>query len=52
MPPGVLLFEATTNAEYLSPLVTSAIGWALLAGMALLMGVGAFMMMRMIKLEV
>ncbi len=52
MPPGVLLFEATSNPTYLEPLISTSMGWVLLAGMGLLMGTGAFMMMRMIKLEV
>jgi tight adherence protein B len=52
MPPGVLMYEATTNRHYLSPLISTPIGWLLLGVMCLMMGLGAFMMSRMIKLEV
>ncbi|MEP7091525.1 MAG: type II secretion system F family protein, partial [Nocardioidaceae bacterium] len=52
MPPGVLLFEAVSNGNYLHPLISTPMGFVLLAGMGLLMFIGAFMMMRMIKLEV
>jgi tight adherence protein B len=52
LPPGILLYEATTNATYLHPLIATPIGWVLLGAMGALMGIGAFMMNRMIKLEV
>lgn len=52
MPPILLLYEATTNPTYLDPLIHTPIGWVMLAAMGALMGVGAFMMSRMIKLEV
>lgn len=52
MPPLVLLYEAVTNGDYLHPLITQPIGWAMLAAMTTLMSLGAFMMNRMIKLEV
>jgi tight adherence protein B len=52
MPPLLLLYEATTNPTYLAPLVQTPMGWVMLAAMGGLMGVGAFMMSRLIKLEV
>jgi tight adherence protein B len=52
MPPGVLMYEATTNRHYLSPLISTPIGWLMLSVMGVMMGLGAFMMSRMIKLEV
>jgi tight adherence protein B len=52
MPPLVLLYEAMTNRNYLDPLISTPLGFAMLGGMALLMGLGAFMMSRIIKLEV
>ncbi len=52
MPPAILLYEFTTNREYVDPLFTTSIGWVMLGVMGLLMGLGAFMMNRMIKLEV
>jgi tight adherence protein B len=52
MPPCILAYEATTNREYLHPLYTTSIGYVMLAAMVLLMGLGAFVMSRIIKLEV
>jgi tight adherence protein B len=52
MPPAVMLYEATVNRAYLTPLLTTRIGWAMLAVMGILMFVGAFAMKRIIKLEV
>jgi tight adherence protein B len=52
MPPGVLMYEATTNRHYLSPLISTPMGWLMLGVMGVMMGLGAFMMSRMIKLEV
>jgi tight adherence protein B len=52
MPPLLLLYEATMNREYLDPLIHTPLGWVLLAAMGVLMGLGAFMMSRLIKLEV
>jgi tight adherence protein B len=52
MPPGVIMFEAVTRGAYLHPLISTPIGWVMLAAMVMLMGIGAFMMSRMIKLEV
>jgi tight adherence protein B len=52
MPPVLLVYEATVNRGYLDPLIHTPMGWVMLAGMGLLMGIGAFTMKRMIKLEV
>lgn len=52
MPPVILLYEYMTNRSYLQPLISSAMGFVLLGAMGLLMGVGAFAMQRIIKLEV
>ncbi|MGA8992972.1 MAG: type II secretion system F family protein, partial [Nocardioidaceae bacterium] len=52
LPPGILAYEAVTNPTYLHPLIATPIGWVMLAGMGLLMGIGAFMMSRMIKMEI
>ncbi len=52
LPPGVLVYEFTVNRSYLDPLITTAFGFVLLGAMGALMGIGAFMMSRMIKLEV
>lgn len=52
MPPLLLLYEATTNPTYLSPLIHTPMGWVMLGAMGGLMGLGGFMMKRLIKLEV
>jgi len=52
LPPLILAYMYMTNRAYLEPLVASPIGWVMLAAMGLLMGVGAFTMSRMVKLEV
>jgi tight adherence protein B len=52
LPPCILAYEAATNRDYLRPLYTTGVGYVMLAAMGLLMGLGAFVMSRMIKLEV
>ena len=52
LPPLILIYEWVSNRSYLRPLYTEPVGWVMLAGMGMLMGLGAFMMSRMIKLEV
>ena len=52
LPPCILAYEATTNRDYLRPLYTTGMGYVMLGVMGLLMGLGAFVMSRMIKLEV
>ncbi|HEX5560245.1 MAG TPA: type II secretion system F family protein [Nocardioidaceae bacterium] len=52
MPPAILLYESVVNRSYLHPLIATPVGWVLLGAMVGLMGIGAFMMSRMIKLEV
>jgi tight adherence protein B len=52
MPPLLLLYEATTNRSYLAPMLSTPLGWIMLVAMGALMGVGGFMMKRLVKLEV
>jgi tight adherence protein B len=52
LPPLILLYEMTTNRNYLSPLFHDPIGWVMIVVMCGLMGLGAFTMQRLIKLEV
>ncbi len=52
MPPAILAYEFTTNRTYVDPLFTTPVGYVMLGIMGLLMGLGWFMMSRMIKLEV
>lgn len=52
LPPAFLLFLLLTNRDYVMPLFTSPMGWAILGGSCLLLGVGVFWMSRMVKVEV
>jgi tight adherence protein B len=52
MPPAIILYMMTVNPTYLSPLIHTPIGYVLLGAMVLLMGIGALMMKKMIKVEV
>ena len=52
LPPGILLYEAATNPTYLAPLFAEPLGWVMLGAMGALMGIGAFSMSRLVKLEV
>ena len=48
----MLVYMLMVRREYVSPLFTDPMGWAMLAGAAFLMGMGAFMVSRIVKVEV
>jgi tight adherence protein B len=52
LPPGILLYEFATNRSYLEPLISTPLGFLMLGAMGGMMGIGGFMMKKMIKLEV
>lgn len=52
MPPGILTYEFLTNRDYLRPLYSTGIGYVMLGAMCLMMGIGYFIMSRMVKLEI
>jgi tight adherence protein B len=52
LPPGIIAYMMVANPAYLDPMVSSPIDWAMLVGMMVLMGLGAFTMSRLIKVEV
>jgi tight adherence protein B len=52
LPPCIMLYEFFTNRDYLRPLYTTGIGYVMLGAMCMMMGLGFFVMSRMIKLEV
>lgn len=52
LPPVFLLYLAVTNADYVRPLWTTGMGVVMLLGAALWLAVGAFVMSRMVKVEV
>jgi Flp pilus assembly protein TadB len=41
-----------SNPVYVKPLVSTPVGWVMLAGMAILMALGAITMSKLIKVEV
>jgi tight adherence protein B len=52
LPPGFLLYLTLTKPDYVHPLFSTALGFILLAGMALLLGVGMFWMTKVAKVDV
>jgi len=52
LPFGIMLYIAIVNGDYIKPLFTTGIGLALLIGGGLWMGLGIFIMTRMIKIDV
>ncbi|MET1060691.1 MAG: type II secretion system F family protein [Nocardioides sp.] len=52
LPPGMLLYMLAVRRDYVMPLFTEPMGWAMLAIAAMLLGTGAFLMSRMVKVEV
>ena len=52
LPIGIMLYIAVVNADYIKPLFTTAPGLIMLIGGAVWMGLGIFIMTRMIKIDV
>ncbi len=52
LPIGIMMYIAVVNGDYIKPLFTTTIGLVLLIGGALWMGLGIFIMTRMIKIDV
>jgi tight adherence protein B len=52
LPPLFLIYLMLTKWDYVSVLFTRPLGWVMLAGGALILGVGGFWMSRIIKVEV
>ena len=52
LPPGMLAYMLMTNPRYVSPMFQSALGWLMLGAALVLMGVGAFWMTRVVKVDV
>ncbi|GGD18361.1 type II secretion system F family protein [Nocardioides daphniae] len=52
LPPLFGLYLFLTQPGYINPMFESPIGWAMLGGAAVMLGVGAFWMSRLIKVEV
>jgi tight adherence protein B len=52
MPPAMFVYFMTVRPEYMDPLFQSLFGWGILGVGLALMGVGAFWMSRLVKMEV
>lgn len=52
LPPAFLLYLFLSNRDYVMPLFTEPIGWMMLLGGSVLLGVGVFWMSRLVKVEV
>jgi tight adherence protein B len=52
LPPAFLLYLLLTNRKYVMPLFTEPMGWMMLLGGSVLLGVGVFWMSRLVKVEV
>ncbi len=52
LPPGFLLYLTLTKPDYVHPLYSTSLGFILLGGMALLLGVGMFWMSKVAKVDV
>ncbi len=52
LPPGMFGYMMMVNPTYLHPLISTPLGWMMLAGAAVLMGFGAFWMSRVVKVDV
>ncbi|GAB3990405.1 hypothetical protein GCM10028771_07060 [Nocardioides marmoraquaticus] len=51
LPPGFMLYLSVSNPSYVAPLFTTTLGWVMLAGAGLLMGVGVLWMVKAGKVE-
>ncbi len=52
LPPLFLLYLLLTNRDYVIVMFTEPLGWAMLTGAGMLLGLGIFWMSRLIKVEV
>jgi tight adherence protein B len=52
LPPLFMLYLLLTNYDYVIVMFQEPLGWAMLAGAAMILGVGVFWMSRLVKVEV
>jgi tight adherence protein B len=52
LPPAFLVYLLLVNRDYVMPMFTEPIGWLMMAGGCMLLGVGIFWMSRIVKVEV
>jgi tight adherence protein B len=51
LPVGLFMFIAVSNPSYIEPLITTPIGWGLLGGSIIFIGIGIFWMSRIVKVD-
>jgi tight adherence protein B len=52
LPPGMFVYMMMSNPTYLSPMFTNTLGWMMLGGAVVMMGIGVFWMSRIVKVDV
>lgn len=52
LPPGFMLYLSMVNRDYLTPMFSTPLGWALLVAMVVMLSVGVLWMSKMVKVEV
>lgn len=52
LPPLFLVYLALTQGDYVAPMFTTFMGWMMLAGAGLMLGLGVFWMSRLVKVDV
>ena len=52
MPPGFLAYLALSKPDYVQPMFTTPVGWVLMVGMSMLLGVGIVWMSKVSKVDV
>jgi len=51
LPPAFLAYLTLTQGDYVNPLYTTPVGWVMLTGMAILLTIGIFWMMKVAKVD-
>lgn len=52
LPPAMFVYFLMVRREYMDPMFTEPLGWAMLGGGAVMMAIGAFWLKQLVKLEV
>ncbi|RNM14125.1 type II secretion system F family protein [Nocardioides pocheonensis] len=52
LPPAFLAYLTLTKPDYVHPMYTTPVGWVMLSGMAVLLTIGIFWMVKVAKVEV
>jgi tight adherence protein B len=52
MPPGLMLMFTLVDQTYMAPMFGTALGWAMMAGIFILDGLGLWMMFKLVKVDV